>query len=144
MKSNNKIGVNVLDKIDYILAGIGAIIGYFLGGLDQLLTVFAVIFVIDTMSGIIKSNINGTYSSKEFRHGILNKCGYILAIILVVQLDKILGNTGALRSALLFCFIYNEGVSVVENLGEMGVPIPKAITNALEVLHKKSEESEDK
>lgn len=140
MKSNKKIGVAKVDKIDYILASIGAIVGYFVGGLDQLLTVFAVIFVIDTISGIIKSNINGTYSSKEFRNGILNKCGYILAIILVVQLDKLLGNTGALRTALLFCFIYNEGVSVVENLGEMGVPIPKTITNALEVLHKKSEE----
>lgn len=140
MKSNNKTGVKTLDKIDYILAGIGAITGYFVGGLDQLLTVFAVIFVIDTISGIIKSNINGTYTSKEFRKGILNKCGYILAIILVVQLDTILGNTGALRTALLFCFIYNEGVSVVENLGEMGVPIPKTITNALEVLHKKSED----
>ena len=140
MKSNNRTGVAKVDKIDYILASIGAIVGYFVGGLDQLLTVFAVIFVIDTISGIIKSNINGTYSSKEFRNGILNKCGYILAIILVVQLDKLLGNTGALRTALLFCFIYNEGVSVVENLGEMGVPIPKTITNALEVLHKKSED----
>ena len=139
MKSNIKIEVKILDKIDYILAGIGAIVGYFLGGLDQLLTVFAIIFVVDTVSGIIKSNINGTYSNKTFRKGILNKCGYILAIILVVQLDKLLGNTGALRTALLFCFIYNEGVSVVENLGEMGVPIPKAISSALEVLHKKND-----
>jgi toxin secretion/phage lysis holin len=136
---NDKKGIITMDKMDYVLAVIGAIAGYLLGGLDQLITVFATVFIVDTISGIIKSNISGTYSSKAFRKGILNKSGYLLAIILVVQLDKLLGNTGALRTALMFCFIYNEGVSVIENLGEMGVPIPEKIKDALEVLNKKSE-----
>lgn len=136
---NDEKGIIIMDKMDYVLAVIGAIAGYLLGGLDQLLSVFAVVFIIDTISGIIKANISGTYSSKAFRKGILNKSGYLLAIILVVQLDKILGNTGALRTALLFCFIYNESISVIENLGEMGVPIPEKIKAALEVLNKKSE-----
>lgn len=52
----------------------------------------------------------------------------------------VMGGAGALRTALLFCFICNEGISIIENLGEMGVPIPKTITNALEVLHKKADE----
>lgn len=136
---NDEKGIITMDKMDYILAVIGAVTGYLLGGLDQLIIVFAFAFIVDTVSGIIKANIAGTYSSKAFRNGILNKSGYLLAIILVVQLDKILGNTGALRTAILFCFIYNESVSVIENLGEMGVPIPEKIKDALEVLNKKSE-----
>lgn len=137
MSDNNRKGIITMDKMDYVLAIIGAIAGYLFGGLDQLITVFAFAFIVDTVSGIIKANISGTYSSKAFRKGMLNKSGYLLAIILVVQLDKILGDTGALRTALLFCFIYNESVSVIENLGEMGVPIPEKIKVALEVLNKK-------
>lgn len=138
--NDSKKGIIRMDKINSVLAIIGGIAGYFLGGLDQLLSVFATIFVLDTITGIIKANMNGTYSSKEFRNGVFCKSGYLIAIILVVQLDAITGNTGALRTALLFCFIYNEGISIIENLGEMGVPIPKTITNALEVLHKKADE----
>lgn len=62
----------------------------------------------------------------------------MLAIILAVQLDRILGDTGALRGALLFCFIANEATSIVENLGEIGVPMPDAVKNAIAILRNKS------
>jgi toxin secretion/phage lysis holin len=65
--------------------------------------------------------------------------GYMLAIVLAVQLDRILGNTGTLRTALLFCFIANESTSIIENLGEMGVPIPNILARSIAILKDKSE-----
>ena len=65
----------------------------------------------------------------------------MLAVILAVQLDRLIGDTGALRSALLFCLIANEGTSIVENLGEIGVPFPETIINAIYVLKDKGEKN---
>lgn len=124
----------------FILALIGAACGYFLGGFDIMLQSFCIILTVDTVSGMIKGFVTGTYESKKFRKGLLKKSGYMLAIILAVQLDIILGNTGTLRGALLFCFITNEGTSVIENLGEMGIPIPAPIVNAIAVLKNKSKD----
>ena len=89
---------------------------------------------------MIKSYLNGTYSSKLFRAGLLKKCGYMLAVILAVQLDKLTGNTGALRGAMLLFSVANEGTSIIENLGEIGIPFPDPIVNAIAVLRKKTEE----
>lgn len=121
-----------------ILAGAGAVAGYIFGGLDLLLEAFCIILIADTVSGMIKGFITGTYASRKFRIGLWRKSGYMLAIILAVQLDRILGDTGALRGALLFCFIANEATSIVENLGEIGVPMPDAVKNAIAILRNKS------
>lgn len=129
------------EKYTVLLSVCGAITGYFFGGADLMLCTFLTVLVIDTISGMIKSFHNGTYESKLFRKGLWQKTGYMLAVILAVQLDRLIGNTGALRSALLFCFIANEGTSIVENLGEMGVPIPPTIVNAIAVLRKRSDNS---
>lgn len=130
--------MNVSGKFEIITASIGAVCGYFFGGLDIMLQVFCIILILDTLSGMAKGFLNGTYESKLFRTGLLKKSGYMLAIILAVQLDKILGDIGALRGALLFCFIANEGTSIIENLGEMGVPIPEQVVNAIAVLKNKA------
>lgn len=130
---------NLKDKSEIIIALTGAACGYLFGGLDMLIQVFAIILIVDTISGMIKSYLNGTYESKLFRKGLWKKSGYMLAVILAVQLDKLMGDTGALRSALLFCFIANEGTSIIENLGEMGVPIPDTIMNAIAVLKSRGE-----
>lgn len=126
------------EKFEFILASLGATCGFLFGGLDSMLQVFTIIIVVDTVTGMIKGFSTGTYESKIFRRGLWQKCGYMLAVILAVQLDRILGNTGALRTALLFCFIANEGTSIIENLGEMGVPIPDPVINAIAVLKNKS------
>ena len=88
---------------------------------------------------MLKYYSKGEYQSKLFRQGLWKKCGYMLAIILTVQLDRLMGDSGALRTALLFCVIANEGTSIIENLGEMGVPFPDTIINAIHVLKNKSE-----
>ena len=132
--------INLNEESSLLLSLCGGFIGYFLGGSDALLIAFITVLVLDTISGMIKSYANGTYSSKLFRIGLLQKCGYMLAVILSVQLDKLIGDTGALRGALLLCFVANEGTSIIENLGELGIKFPKPIMNAIAVLRQKSEE----
>lgn len=129
--------MNVNEKFNLILSVCGAICGYLFGGLDVLLGVFATILILDTLTGMFKALYKGDYKSKTFRLGIFSKTGYMFAVILAVQLDRVMGDTGALRTALLFCFIANEATSIVENLGEVGVPFPAQITNAIAVLKNK-------
>lgn len=129
------------DKLKYIIAALGGALGYLFGGLDILLEVFAMILIIDTVTGMLKNFALGTYESKKFRQGLIKKSGYMLAIILAVQLDRLMGDTGALRSALLFLLIANEGTSVIENLGEIGVPFPEPIINSIAILRNKSKDN---
>ncbi|MCE9654226.1 phage holin family protein [Clostridium celatum] len=129
------------EKFNIIFAASGAVIGYLFGGLDTLLEVFCIILVLDTFTGMFKYYYKGEYQSKLFRKGLWKKCGYMLAVILAVQLDRLIGDTGALRSALLFCLIANEGTSIVENLGQIGVPFPETIINAIYVLKDKGEKN---
>lgn len=131
------------EKFNIIFASTGAILGYLFGGLDTLLEVFCIILILDTFTGMFKYYYKGEYQSKLFRKGLWKKCGYMLAVILAVQLDRLMGDTGALRSALLFCLIANEGISIVENLGEIGVPFPETIINAIYVLKDKGEKNSD-
>lgn len=129
------------DKLRYIIAALGGVLGYLFGGLDILLEVFAMILIIDTVTGMLKHFALGTYESKKFRQGLIKKSGYMLAIILAVQLDRLMGDTGALRSALLFLLIANEGTSIIENLGEIGVPFPEPIINSIAILRNKSKDN---
>lgn len=130
-------------KVSYVLATCGGVLGYLFGGLDILLEVFAMILIIDTLTGMLKHYALGTYESKKFRLGLIKKSGYMLAIILAVQLDRLMGDTGTLRSALLFLLVANEGTSIIENLGEIGVPFPQPIINAIAILRNKAESKDD-
>lgn len=135
--------IHLNQKFVAIITFCGGVLGYFFGGLDILLNAFMVTLAIDTLAGMIKSYLNGSYSSKLFRAGLLKKCGYMLAVILAVQLDKLTGNTGALRGAMLLFSVANEGTSIIENLGEIGIPFPEPIVNAIAVLRKKAEQVEE-
>lgn len=132
------------EKIGAIITFCGGVLGYFFGGLDVFLSTFAVILIIDTFTGMLKSYILGDYSSKLFRIGLLKKCGYMLAVLLAVQLDHITGDTGALRGAMILLSIANEGTSIIENLGEIGIQFPEPIVNAIAVLKKKSNDKKGK
>ena len=79
----------------------------FLGGADALLSVFLVIVFLDMLTGILKALYGGEYKSARFREGLYRKLAYFIAIVLVVQLDKLTGNSGMFRSILkmlVICF----------------------------------------
>lgn len=133
------------EQISAIAGVIGGCVAYLVGGFDSLLSVFAVILILDTAAGMIKALKNGQYESKKFRSGIVNKLSYIIGIILAVQIDILMGGTGILRDSIITFFVANEAMSIIENLGEMGVVFPQIVQNAIKSLKDKSDiNSEEK
>ena len=130
------------EQISFIVGLVGGFFGYFLGGLDVLLSVFATILVLDTLAGMLKAWNKGEYESKIFRKGIFNKCGYLIAILLAVQIDILMGGSGLLRNAVLTGFIANEGMSIMENLGALGIKFPAKFKNAIKSLKENNKKSE--
>lgn len=121
-----------------ILATVGYLFIYLLGGWDISLQCLLLAIVFDYISGMIKAFQTKTLSSKIGFHGILKKVGILLIVMLGVLVDRVTGNTGAVRTLVIYYFVANEGLSVIENLGQCGVPIPASIKKALKALNKES------
>ena len=135
-KSMDKIGI---DKIISLVASEAATIFiYLFGGIDVALTCLIVAIVLDYVSGMIKAYNKKQLSSKIGFGGILKKIGILILIMLSVLVDRVTGDTGAIRTLVIYYFVANEGLSVLENLGESGIPIPTAIKKALKVLKDQS------
>lgn len=110
---------------------------YFLfGEFDIALQCLLVFIALDYISGLIKAYCTKTLSSKIGFKGILKKVGILAIVALSVSLDRLSGNTGAIRTLVIYYFVANEGLSVLENLAEAGIPIPKSIKKALKNIKK--------
>lgn len=113
---------------------------YIIGGIDVALISLLIAIVIDYISGLIKAYVLKELSSKVGFKGILKKFGILLIVALSVIVDKIAGQTGAIRTLVIYYFVANEGLSILENLAQSGLPIPKVIKKALIALKENSEE----
>lgn len=120
--------------IEIVLASVGTVFIYLLGGFDVALQCLLIAIAIDYISGLIKAYNTKQLSSKIGFKGILKKVGILLIVMLSVLVDRVTGNTGAIRTLVIYYFVANEGLSILENLGQAGLPIPKVIKNALKVL----------
>lgn len=141
-KERGDIVDNIWRNIQAALTIVGGAIGYFLGGLDGLLIVLLAFMVIDYITGIMCAIKDKSISSRVGFSGI---CKKILILVLVGMsnlLDIYVLQTGSmLRTAALFFYISNEGVSILENAGKLGLPIPAKIKNVLAQLHDKAEDT---
>ena len=124
--------------IDSVLAVIATTFIYLIGGLDIALVCLLIAIVLDYISGIIKAYVTKELSSKIGLKGILKKVGVLLIVMLSVLVDRVTGETGAVRTLVIYYFVANEGLSILENLGQAGVPIPESIKKALKVLKKEN------
>lgn len=109
-----------------------------IGGWHVTLQVLLILMLVDLGSGIFKALYKkelGGFSSRKFREGLIHKASYILVLILAYQLDTLVG-TGdtTIRNIICLFYIAVEGTSLIENLGQIGVPIPKFIAKRLTVL----------
>ena len=107
---------------------------YLLGGWDIALQTLLIVIVIDYISGICKAIYNKKLNSKVGIKGIIKKFSYLLTVALAVELDKITGGTGAIRTLVIYFFVANDGISILENLGGMGIPLPNKLKEVLEQL----------
>lgn len=115
---------------------------YLLGGIDVALNCLLIAIALDYVSGVIKAFNNKTLSSRIGLRGLLKKIGILIIVMLAVLIDRVTGNTGAIRTLVLYYFVANEGLSIIENLGQAGLPIPKTIKNALKALKNQGEGKE--
>lgn len=120
------------------VAGLGTFLSFVFGDWDVALQCLIIAIAIDYISGIIKAFINKELSSKIGVKGLLKKVGVLLIVALATLIDKITGETGMVRTLVIYYFVANEGLSVIENLGEAGLPIPDVIKKALKSLKNES------
>ena len=132
------------NMIQLAFAGVGGWLGYFLGGCDGLILALLAFVVIDYITGVMCAIADKKLSSSVGFKGICRKVLIFLRVGIANILDvHIIGTGSVLRTAVIFFYISNEGVSLLENAGHLGLPIPVKIKAVLEQLHERAE-SEDK
>ena len=130
--------------IQLIFSGIGGWLGYFLGGCDGLLYALLAFVVIDYITGIMCAIADNSLSSEVGFKGICRKILIFLLVGIAHILDvHVIGSGGVLRTAIIFFYISNEGVSLLENSAHLGLPVPEKIKVVLEQLHDRSESKEE-
>ena len=127
-----------------ILAGIGTGLVYLWGGFDVAMQCLLVAIVLDYISGIIKAFVLKQLSSSIGFKGILKKFGVLVVVALAVLIDRVTGESGAIRTLVIYYFVANEGLSIIENMGLAGLPIPKSIKEALNALKKQGDDGNAK
>ena len=133
-----------MDYEKILLAGVG-VVTTLIGGWDMTLQVLLILMAVDILTGVIKGLYHGEFTSKQFRQGLISKAGFLLVLILCFQVDTLMGNSDpVIRTTCAIFYITIEGSSIIENLGEMGVPIPKALTKRLAKLKDLADSEEEK
>lgn len=112
---------------------------YLLGGFDIALQSLLIVMVIDYLTGIASAFYNKELSSKTGFKGILKKFCYLLVVVLSVVIDNLLGQSGIIRSLVIYFFVANDGLSIIENLAELDVKLPQKLIDSLEQIKKKGE-----
>jgi len=112
---------------------------YLLGGIDVALISLLIVIIIDYITGLLSAIYNKKVNSKIGFKGIIKKVSYLFIIALSVIIDKTLGQTGTIRTLVIYFFVANDGISILENVAEMGVPLPQKLIDTLEQLKKKGD-----
>ena len=132
------------NTIQLIFSAVGGWLGYFLGGCDGLLYALIAFVVIDYITGVMCAIIDRKLSSAVGFKGIFRKVLIFLLVGIANIIDvQVIGTGAVLRTAVIFFYISNEGVSLLENAGHLGLPIPEKIKTVLEQLHDRAEKEEE-
>ena len=130
--------------IQVIFTGIGGWLGWFLGGCDGLLYALVLFVVVDYITGVMCAAADHKLSSEVGFKGICRKVLIFLLVGIGHVLDaQIIGTGSVLRTAVIFFYLSNEGVSLLENAGHLGLPIPEKLKVVLEQLHDRAEKDGD-
>ncbi|MDR1001871.1 MAG: phage holin family protein [Oscillospiraceae bacterium] len=140
---------NVYKEAVLTFAGVtGGMITSLFGGCDAALITLLIFMGVDYLTGLVVSAVfkkskkteNGALESKAGWIGLCKKGITMLIILVGYRLDIVIGSN-FIRDAVVIAFIMNETISIIENAGLMGIPVPKAITKAIEILNKKDDEN---
>lgn len=130
--------------IKTVFTGLGGWLGYFLGGCDGLLIALIVFITADYITGVLCAIDDHKLSSEVGFRGIARKVIILLLVGIAQMLDGIVfGEVGVLRTAVIFYYLSNEGISILENATHLGLPVPEKLKDVLEQLHERSEKGEN-
>ena len=133
------------NSIQLVFAMIGGWLGYFLGGYDGLLYALIVFMVVDYIIGVMCAIVDKKLSSAVGFKGICRKVLILMLVGIANLLDvQVIGTGSVLRTAVIFFYLSNEGVSLLENAACLGLPIPEKLKAVLAQLHDKANEIEEK
>lgn len=135
---------NILTYIRIAFAAIGGVLGGFLGGLDGLVYALIAFVIIDYLTGVMVAITEKRLSSEVGFKGICKKIVIFALVGIAHILDTRIIQTGSvLRTAVIFFYIANEGISILENAALLGLPIPEKLKSVLEQIKDESETDDD-
>lgn len=134
---------NVVETMQIIFTAIGGVVGWFFGGLDGFLYALITFVVIDYVTGVMVGFTEKKLSSEVGFKGICRKVVIFCLVGMAHILDVHVIQTGnVLRTAVIFFYLSNEGISILENAALLGLPVPKKVRDVLEQLKDDSETKE--
>lgn len=127
------------------LAGVGvSVFSILLGDWDTPLRILLVLMAVDVISGCIKGWCHGQFTSRAFRQGLATKAGFFLVLIVAYQIDLLMENSEPfVRVTVTTAYIIVEATSLLENLAQIGVPIPSILTERLGALTQNKKSADD-
>lgn len=121
-----------------IPTAVGAFVGYIFGEWSVLLQILLAFVIIDYVSGLLASGVEGKLSSKVGFKGIAKKIMIFCLVAVGHLVDKALGDGSMIQNAIVFFYLGNELLSILENAGRTGLPVPEQVKSAVDVLKGKS------
>ena len=134
----------VWSKIQIAVTALGGWLGYFLGGMDGMLIALIVFMALDYITGVMCAIADRNLSSAVGFKGICKKVPILMLVGVANVVDvHVVGTGSALRGAVICFYLSNEGLSLLENAGHIGLPIPDRLKDILAQLHKRDDKKED-
>ena len=129
-------------KIQMAITAIGGWIGYFVGGVDGLMTALLIFMVLDYITGLMCAIADKKLSSEVGFKGICRKVLILMLVGIAHIVDTyVIGSGSALRGAVICYYLSNEGVSIFENAAHLGLPVPDKLKAVLEQLHDRNDKA---
>lgn len=138
---------DIKNTVLLVLASIGSFCAKMVGGWDTALKALIIIMAVDFITGLIVAGVfkrsnkssGGAIDSRAGFKGLVKKCMILLMVVIGTVLDLLVGTDSVVRTAVILFYMGNEGLSIIENLGLMGMPVPKKLREAFEVLKQKGD-----
>lgn len=130
---------NIISFIKLYLAGFLTILVHLIGGIDVAIITLMTFMVLDYVTGMAKAYQSKSLDSNVGFKGVIKKCGELIVVMVGVGIDNFLQTGGFMRELVIYYLVLTEALSIIENLGSLGVPIPKKFKDALAQLREEKE-----
>ncbi|QDH23443.1 phage holin family protein [Saccharibacillus brassicae] len=124
-------------------AAVGVVVGFLFGGTNTMVTLLLVLIIVDWATGLTAAWVRGELRSRVGYFGIVRKAAIFVVVAIAHLVDQVLGDLHMFRDAVIFFYLANELLSVVENMGKMGVPMPPIIRDAVHIFQSRTKPEEN-